>query len=221
MSDPMIIRDDIDFAAYELETDAKRNVKPVQAWVDELIHRLRNPDRSPKVHLPWEKARDVFHFRPGEVTLWAGQNGHGKTGLVSQIMLSLIGQEQKICIASLEMKPLTTLALMARMYAGTNPYSEEYQQGSGVDALAEIYDEFKGWVAVECRETQHESIKCRSIENLDVGPRETFRVPIADLPSNGVFAVWVGDGQPSGQLQYSVETKRPYPFQKSAPETSK
>ena len=83
------------------------------------------------------------------------------------------------------------------------------------------HDEFKGWVAVECRETQHESIKCRSIENLDVGPRETFRVPIADLPSNGVFAVWVGDGQPSGQLQYSVETKRPYPFQKSAPETSK
>ena len=145
MSDPMIIRDDIDFAAYELETDAKRNVKPVQAWVDELIHRLRNPDRSPKVHLPWEKARDVFHFRPGEVTLWAGQNGHGKTGLVSQVMLSLIGQDQRICIASLEMKPLTTLALMARMYAGTNPYSEEYQQGQGVEALGEIYEEFKGW----------------------------------------------------------------------------
>lgn len=141
----MIIKDDIDFRLWERESDAKRNVKGVGVWVDELIHRLRNPDRTPKVYLPWEKARDLFNFRPGEVTIWSGQNGHGKTGLVSQVMLSMLGQEQKVCVASFEMKPHTTLSLMARMYAGTNPYSPEYQQGDGTEALVAIYEEFKGW----------------------------------------------------------------------------
>lgn len=141
----MILRDDIDFGAFEFETDARRNVKPVKAWVDELIHRLRNPDTTPKLFLPWEKARNVFAFRPGEVTLWAGQNGHGKTDLTTQVQLSLIGQGQKVALASFEMKPLTTLALMARMYAGTNPYSPEYQGGDGLDALEHLYAEFRDW----------------------------------------------------------------------------
>lgn len=141
----LMLPDDIDYAAYELETDAKRNVREVTSWMDQLIHRLRNPDRTPKLYLPWEKAHGVFLFRPGEVTLWAGQNGHGKTGLVSQVMLSLMGQEQRICIASFEMKPTTTLALMARMFAGENPYDPAFQEAAGVEALVDLYREFQGW----------------------------------------------------------------------------
>lgn len=145
MSDPLILPDDMDFSAYELETDAHRNVKPVKAWIEELIHSLQNPDRTPKVFLPWEKAREVFHFRPGEVTIWAGQNGHGKTDMVSQVVLSLIGQGQKCCVASFEMKPRTTLGLMARMYAGTNPFSEAYQESGGVELLVQLLQEFRDW----------------------------------------------------------------------------
>jgi twinkle protein len=145
MQHGMIIPDDMDFSSYENETDAKRNVKPVAAWIDELIERLRNPDKTPKVLLPWEKTANLFRFRPGEVTVWAGQNGHGKTGLVSQVVLSLIGQQQKVCVASFEMKPHTTLALMARMFAGMNPHSEAFQDGRGTDALVEVFEEFKGF----------------------------------------------------------------------------
>lgn len=141
----LILPDDIDFSQYELETDSKQNVKNVGVWMDGLIHRLRNPDRRPKVHLPWEKAKDVFNFRPGEVTVWAGQNGHGKTGLVNQVMLSLIGQDQKVCIASFEAKPEVTLGNMGRMYAGTNPYSPEYQNDQGIEALVACFEEFRDW----------------------------------------------------------------------------
>jgi twinkle protein len=141
----MILADDIDFSAWERETDAKRNVKPASAWVDDLIERLRNPDTTPKVFLPWEKARNLFHFRAGEVTVWAGQNGHGKTGLVSQVVLSLIGQGQRVVIASFEMKPATTLDLMARMYVGTNPYSPDYQGDEGVEALVQMFEELRGF----------------------------------------------------------------------------
>jgi twinkle protein len=142
----LIIPDDMDFTAWERETDAKRNVKSAAEWVDALIHKLRNPDRRPKVYLPWEKTRDLFHFREGEVTLWSGQNGHGKTGLVSQLQLSLIGQEQKVAEASFEMMPMTLVDLMGRMYCGLNPYSPEFQGSDGVEALVALFEEFRDWI---------------------------------------------------------------------------
>lgn len=145
MSD-LYIPDDIDFTVWERETQAKRNVKSAADWVDALLHKLHNPDRTPKVFLPWEKTHSLFHFRPGEVSLWSGQNGHGKTGLVCQIKLSLLGQEQKVCSASFEMMPTTLLEIMARMYVGSNPYSPEYQGDEGVSALSEMYEEFRDWL---------------------------------------------------------------------------
>ena len=81
-----ILTDEIDFQFYLHETDAKTKVRPASAWVQELIDRLRNPDRTKKVYLPWEKTRLDFQFRPGEVTLWAGQNGHGKSLVTSQFV---------------------------------------------------------------------------------------------------------------------------------------
>lgn len=140
-----LINDEIDFDMYLRETDAQVRVKPAALWIDELIHRLRNPDHTKKVYLPWDKARDLFNFRAGEVTLWAGQNGHGKTQVVSQLVLSLMGQEERVCVASFEMKPATTMQRLARMYAGTNPFSPEYQGPDGADALEALYRELGEW----------------------------------------------------------------------------
>ncbi|MBT2300393.1 AAA family ATPase [Variovorax paradoxus] len=139
-----IIPDDIDFDAYLRETDAKTHVKPASAWLADLIDRLRNPDQTKKVFLPWDKTNRVFSFRKGEVTLWAGQNGHGKTQVVSQVVLSLMGQDERAVIASFEMKPQTTMQRLARMYAGTDPFSPEYQE-HGKDSLEELYREFGEW----------------------------------------------------------------------------
>lgn len=140
-----ILTDDIDFRLYERETDAAAKVKPASVWMAELIERIRNPDRTKKVFLPWEKAKDVFNFRPGEVTLWAGQNGHGKTQVVSQVALSLMGQGEKVVVASFEMKPATTLQRFARMYAGENPFSPAFQSEEGVSAVVDLYREFGEW----------------------------------------------------------------------------
>jgi len=140
-----ILTDDIDFRLYERETDAAAKVKPASAWMAELIERIKNPDRTKKVFLPWEKAKDVFNFRPGEVTLWAGQNGHGKTQVVSQVALSLMGQGERVVVASFEMKPATTLQRFARMYAGENPFSPAFQSEEGVSAVLDLYREFGEW----------------------------------------------------------------------------
>ena len=142
----IITSDSIDFRQYLRETDAKANVKNAADYTKVLKDRLRMKQTEKKVYLPWPKTRESFHFRPGEVTVWAGQNGHGKSLVTSMVCLSLIGQEQKVCIASFEMKPHMTVQRMARMYAGMNPFSPEFQGREGVASIDELYDEFGGWV---------------------------------------------------------------------------
>lgn len=142
----LILPDSIDFKAYLRETDAKANVKNAAHYTSVLKERLRIKRTEKKVYLPWPKTRENFDFRPGEVTVWAGQNGHGKSLVTSMVALSLLGQEQKVCIASFEMKPHMTVQRMARMYAGMNPFSPEFQGDSGIKAIDDLYDEFSGWV---------------------------------------------------------------------------
>lgn len=142
---PEFLPDDIDFALYLKDTDAKTKVKPAADFVQDAKDRLRSRAKAKRTFLPWPKCNDSFEFRRGEVSVWAGQNGHGKTDVTTQVALSLVGQEEKVCIASFEMKPVTTIGRMVRMFAMTNPFSEEYQGGGGLDILDTLYDDFGEW----------------------------------------------------------------------------
>ena len=68
--------------------------------------------------LPWKRTRDKIRFRPGEVTLWSGMNGHGKSLALGQAMVGFVCQREPVCIASFEMRPVVTLARMMRQTAG-------------------------------------------------------------------------------------------------------
>lgn len=137
--------DQIDFAAYLRDTDAKTKVKPASDFVLDAKARLRLQAKAKRTYLPWPKCNASFEFRLGEVTVWAGQNGHGKTDATTQVALSLLGQNEKVCVASFEMKPVTTIGRMVRMHAGTNPFCPEFQEDAGLDSLDAIYDEFGEW----------------------------------------------------------------------------
>lgn len=140
-----IISDSIDFAMYMRDTDTQTKVKPASAWHETLRDKLRAKSAEKRVFLPWEKVRENFQFRPGEVSLWPGQNGHGKSLVLCQVALSLMGQGEKVCIASLEMKPYKTLQRMSRMFCGVNPFSPEFQADEGFGAIEELYSQFFGW----------------------------------------------------------------------------
>ena len=142
---PEFIDDQIDFAEYLKESDAKTKVKPAADFVQDAKDRLRTHAKAKRTFLPWPKCNDSFEFRRGEVSVWAGQNGHGKTDLTTQVALSLVGQGEKVCIASFEMKPVTTIGRMVRMFAMTNPFSPEYQGEDGLSVLDTLYDDFGGW----------------------------------------------------------------------------
>jgi twinkle protein len=140
-----VIDNTIDFAAYQEELDAKTKVKSANSYIADLKDRLYSRQTEKIAFLPWEGTKDNFEFRAGEVTLWSGQNGHGKSLITSQVALSLIGQNEKICVASFEMKPLMTLQRMARMWAGLNPLSQEFQTEEGKLAIQNLYNDFGDW----------------------------------------------------------------------------
>lgn len=140
-----IFGDDIDFTQYMRDTDAKAKVKLASTWIGPMKDRLRTKHKEKRYFMPWENSFESFDFRKGEVTVWGGINGHGKSLVTTQVALSLMGQEEKIVIASFEMKPMKTLERMTRMYCGMNPFSPEFQVDGGLDALDQLYDEFGDW----------------------------------------------------------------------------
>lgn len=140
-----IIKDTIDFALYMKETDAQAKVKSAFIYSEALKQKLRHKKTVNPIVLPWYGQKDNFEFRKGEITLWAGQNSSGKSLVTSQIALSLMGQGEKVAIASFEMKPVTTLQRMARMWIGMNPMAPEFQSEQGFAHIDDLYDQFSEW----------------------------------------------------------------------------
>ena len=119
--------DDIDFSAYLEATDSFQKVRPAGDYLEELIQDVANPKPEANVTMPWPKTQGEFAFRPGEVTLYAGSNGSGKSLVTGQIALHLIKQKQKVCIASFEMKPKRSLERMLRQFSGEDIHKPRYQ----------------------------------------------------------------------------------------------
>jgi twinkle protein len=71
--------------------------------------------------LPWGRTRGKFELRAGEVTIWAGDNGSGKSLLVGQVVAWLIAQGQMALIASMEMTPAETVWRMIGQCCGQVP----------------------------------------------------------------------------------------------------
>ena len=139
------LQDDMDFSAYMQETEVKATVLPASSWRQGLKDSVRLKNRENLVFLPWAKVNPFFDFRGGEVTIWAGQNGHGKSQVTDMVKLSLMGQGQKVGNASFEMKPVTNLRRMTRMTFATNPFDPRYQNPQGFQKLDSMFDDFCDW----------------------------------------------------------------------------
>jgi twinkle protein len=115
----IIVPDEIDLSAFEAEEGGAK-VRPASYWADKVIERMYPPAGSTLAGacLPWGKTHGNIRLRPGEVSLWPGINGHGKSILTSHVALSLCCHGERVLIASMEMKPEATLARMSRQLSG-------------------------------------------------------------------------------------------------------
>jgi twinkle protein len=140
-----LIPDTIDFAAYVRETEAQQKVRPAALYVQELIESLGKRREEQRAYLPWDKTHGLFQFRPGEVTLWGGVNGHGKSLVTGMTAASLVTQSERVCIASFEMKPRKTLERMARQWCGDSPDEAWDDNEAALSAYRDTYEQFKAW----------------------------------------------------------------------------
>lgn len=117
----MIEPDDIDFGAYERQTEAAAKVRPASLYSEDLDAQFapRLPGgRRPRMNST--KLGGCLEFRPGEVTVWAGYNGHRKSMALGQTIADLCSQGERCLVMSFEMLPAVTLARMARQVFGVN-----------------------------------------------------------------------------------------------------
>jgi twinkle protein len=113
-------KSEMDAAFSSAQTLAPHNLRNASSFTNDVLHLFypSNGDIA-GVMLPWPKVMRLVHIRQSEMSIWTGISGHGKSQLLGQLMLSAADQGERICIASLEMKPGRTIQRMIRQALGT------------------------------------------------------------------------------------------------------
>lgn len=78
-----------------------------------------------------DRYEDCFEFRTGELSVWTGINGHGKSLMLSQVQIGLMHQGLKVCVFSGEMTPVEQAKRMLKQCTGIDKPTPAY-----IDATA-------------------------------------------------------------------------------------
>jgi len=85
-------------------------------------------DHGPEngIRTPWGKVKDELVFRPGELTIVAGVNGHGKSQAVGFMAGDAMVKNNRVCVASLEFKVEGWLKRLVRQLSALSGPSPTY-----------------------------------------------------------------------------------------------
>lgn len=111
-------------------------LRDVAEFEDAVIAEMHRIDDG--LRLPWKKTHDLLKLRPGETSIWAGVNGHGKSAVVSHVVADMATHGVRCCVASMEFRTPVWLMRMARLIAGNPNPTDAY--------LREIIRALKGWM---------------------------------------------------------------------------
>jgi twinkle protein len=109
-------------AAYAgAKTEDPENLKNASEYLTAVTEILLSPDGKPIIHgipMPWSTPTGEFHWRLGEVTLFSGYNGSGKTMFLNALTIELGLLGRKVCDFSFEVVPAQTLRYMVSQTLG-------------------------------------------------------------------------------------------------------
>lgn len=109
--DKLFVGESLDISKYE-SVEFIDHVAECKDFRQQIVNHLFGQNRITGDCLPWQDSENTIRFRPHEVTVWNGINGHGKSALLNQVVLGFLLQGSKCLIASLEMRPEETLSRM-------------------------------------------------------------------------------------------------------------
>lgn len=119
--------DDIHQCKNDAPSIDPHELRRASEYLQEVLDRFYPPEGKPLGYeSAWDKSRDKIRFRPSELSVWTGINGHGKTQFLGQLMLGQMKQGARVCIASLELKPGLLLSRLTRQATGMATPSPEY-----------------------------------------------------------------------------------------------
>ncbi|MHB1938971.1 MAG: DnaB-like helicase C-terminal domain-containing protein [Acidobacteriaceae bacterium] len=137
-----LIDDTLDFSEYEKAPPESARVKPASTYLRDVLARFDGLELEGAT-LPWSKTHPNIRLRHGEVSIWNGVNGHGKSLMLNQVCAGLIHQGEQVCIASMEMKPAATMMRLCRQVSGNNRPTEELIRAihAWTDGALWLYDQ--------------------------------------------------------------------------------
>jgi len=130
-----------DFAGF-VGRQESQFIIPASDLTDDVVDVFENGSQIAGVMMPWSKTHNYVRLRPGEVSIWCGVNGHGKSLILNQVCAWTL-HEAKWLIASLEMKPMSTMYRMCRQISGRTDPTVDYVKRfmSWTDDRLWIYDQ--------------------------------------------------------------------------------
>lgn len=120
----MNILEDVDLLQF-IGKQESQYIIPLSDHQESIIDRLKTGITVYGDELPWRKTHELFRFRPHEVTLWAGINGHGKSLVLSHVMAHLM-KSSRCILASLEMHIDALGERLVRQIGGTGKPTQSY-----------------------------------------------------------------------------------------------
>lgn len=111
------------------DPDELKSAADFMARVKAMFYPAHGEPTFPLLQL--DQRFEWFEFRPGELTVWTGFNGHGKSLLLSQVQLGLMGQGERFMVFSGEMTPEYLIKRMAKQATGADRPTGEYLDAVG------------------------------------------------------------------------------------------
>ena len=110
----------IDLEQYREYHDIMYQIKEKSIFQDDIKTYFKNRHLGIEGDkLPFAKLDQLVGLRHSELTIWAGENGSGKSLILGQLKLSLLKAHKTVLTASLEMTPTKTLSRMVRQAIGS------------------------------------------------------------------------------------------------------
>lgn len=101
-------------------------LRGAEAYTDDVVSLFTDTGPEVGIRTPWQKVGDSLVFRPGELTVIAGINGHGKSQAVGFMAAHAMRNGARVCVASLEFRVKGWLHRLVRQVAARPDPSERY-----------------------------------------------------------------------------------------------
>jgi len=89
-------------------------LKLPSAFADQVVSLFYPEGKRIGYSTPYSKLDGKLMFRHGEVSIWSGDSGAGKSQILSDCAVHWVSQDARICLSSLEMAPAMTLKRMVK-----------------------------------------------------------------------------------------------------------